>query len=247
MSDSLAFVLAVSLGEILPAGISLYAGYWAFSIRKALAGRIYRNHALWLGAFCVPFAVSSFITYTNSPIISELLDVYFAALILTVFAWVDSTIPVARRSDPLLRNILRWDKVRLVVWPVLFGLAAVILYLGATVNFTTNPPLLFFQLLLAFILGPFVIGAPAMLIGARRSGDLILRGSLKWFGILLLMLLLSIVISTVIEQGIFGVSNYDLYYSYPALPGAVFIILAAYSLYKSARSLAPTNKLALSD
>jgi hypothetical protein len=237
----------VSLGEILPAGITLYAGYWAFSIRKALASRIYRNHALWLGVFCFPFALSSFITYTNSQVISELLNFYFAALILSVFAWVDSTIPIARRSDPLLRNILHWDKVRLVVWPFLFGLAAVILYLGATINFTTNPPLLFFQLLVAFIAGPFVIGAPAMLIAARRSGDSVLRGSLKWFGVFLLMLLLNIIITTVVQQGVLGVSTYDLYYSYQALPGAALIILAAYSLYKSARSLAPTNRLSFSD
>jgi hypothetical protein len=247
MSDSLGFAVAVFSSEILPAGIALYAGYWALTIRKALVGRIYRNQALWLGAFCIPFAVAGFITYTNSQTISEAIGVFFLVLVLTVFAWVDSTIPVARRSDPLLRNIIHWEKVRIVIWAALLGLAATLLYYSFAVNFTVNSPMVLNALLLAYITLPFAIGGPAILIGARRSRDAVLRGSLRWFGMFLLILLLSILVNTIVLQGIFGVGSYDLYYSYPALPAAVVVNLAAFSLYKSARSLAPTNKLSLSD
>src|SRR6267143_6245272 len=104
MSDSLGLALALSFGGIIPAGVSIYAAYWAFTIRKALVVRIYRNQALWLGVFCVLSAVMTFAhPYNTSQTLEELLVIFYTVVFTTTFAWVDSTIPVARRSDPLLR------------------------------------------------------------------------------------------------------------------------------------------------
>ncbi len=218
-------------GGIIPAAVSLYAAYWAFAIRKALVSRIYRNQALWLGAFCLVFAVTNFVhPYTNTQTISELLGTFYVVFFVAIFAWVDSTILVARRSDPLLRSILHWEKLRFVLWAWLLELGVTLVYSGFVTNFLTNPSSLIYVLGPAYFLVPLVVEAPAVLVGSRRSRDPVLRGSLRWFGIFLLV-------------GILGAGTYDVYFSYPALPGAVFFILAAYALYKSARSLAPTSRL----
>ncbi len=90
---------------------------------------------------------------------------------------------------------------------------------------------------------PFIIGAPTLLIGARRSRDPILRGSLKWIGLCFLCVLAGSIVSGVVQS--FGVSLYDLFYSIDALPVDVMIILAAYCLYMSTRFLVPLNRLSV--
>lgn len=89
---------------------------------------------------------------------------------------------------------------------------------------------------------PFIAGSPALLIGARRSRDLVLRGSLKWLG-LALLLLIAVLVEDSIVLSIPGISVFESNYSYPALPGAAMLILISYALYRSARSLAPINRL----
>ena len=157
-----------------------------------------------------------------------------------VFAFIDSIVPVARRSDPLLRGILHWGKLRYVLWGDL-GLAAIYLVLAAVYPSSENSGLggaIGFPLFLL----PFIAGGPVVLIAARRSKDPILRGSLKWFGLVLLAFLFNASISFT-ELVILNISQYDAGFSYPALafvPGAV---LGAYAVYRSARSLAPINRL----
>jgi hypothetical protein len=55
---------------------------------------------------------------------------------------------------------------------------------------------------------PFFVGAPALLIGARRSRDLLLRGSLKLFGVFLLLFFVNTVLS-IVGSVVFGVSAYS--------------------------------------
>jgi hypothetical protein len=234
MSDSLGFALAILFAEIVPAAIGIYAAYWAFAIRRALAGRIYRNHALWLGVVCILGALSDFLTYSNNAIILVIITVFYIVFFAVIFAFVDSTVRVARRSDPLLRSILHWETLRIVVWCVI-GVFAVV-----SVYSIVNPS---FVVVASFLISiPFIAGAPALLIGARRSRDPVLRESLKWLGVTVLFGIgLSVV--SVIEGGVLGISTFDAAYSYPALPGGAFLIMIGYSLYRCARSLAPTNRL----
>ncbi len=44
-----------------------------------------------------------------------------------------------------------------------------------------------------------------------------------------------------------GISQFDQFYSYYAIPGGIIGILSAYAIYKSARSLAPMNRTQIID
>lgn len=83
----------------------------------------------------------------------------------------------------------------------------------------------------------FLFGAPPMLIGARRSRDPNLRGGLKWFGLALLSFI-GILLVAVVESAL-DFSTYDT----SAIPYGAVLILIGYALYRSARSLAPINRL----
>jgi hypothetical protein len=245
MSDSLGFALAVSIAEILPAAIGLYAAYWAFSIRRSLVGHIYRSHALWLGAVCVLFAATNFLTYSTNVAVSDALNVYYAILIAALFAFIDSTVLVARRSDPLLRRILGWDRLRIAIWidivalVVIFNLPVIDPSFVASIN-----PVVGAILITALFTLPFIAGAPALLIGARRSMDPVLRGSLKWLGVaFLLLVVVGSAVGALVTSLLPGLSQFDQYYSYPAIPGGIFTLISAYAFYRSSRSLAPINRL----
>jgi hypothetical protein len=241
MSDSLVFLLVVVLAEVVPAAIFLYASYWAFSIRRALVSRIYRNQALWLGVVGVIVAIEMFLTYSTNPVVNALIAVYYSALYLVVFGFVDSIIPVARRSDPLLRSIIGWEKLRIPLWIDAFALAIVgfgdFVFYSTFLNVFILPPV---------ALSVFGVSGIAIVTGARRSGDPLLRASLKWIGVVLVLSVL-VFVAYAIVSAIPGISTYEIFYSYPALlVGAVYIMIA-YALYKSARSLAPVTRLRLAD
>ncbi len=243
MSDSLGFAVAIVFAEVIPGLIAVYGAFWAFSIRGALASRFYRNQALLLGAMCLVYGSTNFLTYSNSATIETAFDIYYGFLFVGLFAFIDSTIRVARRSDPLLRSILRWEKLRIALWcgigviaitnvfPV-FGLS----YANAVAG--TLPGGLVWSIIISFI---FVVGGAGVLIGARRSRDPVLRRSLKWLGVAIVLLFPTI--SATIVLGALGVSTFDQFYSFAALPGGAIAILLAYALYRSARSLAPITRL----
>jgi len=241
MSDSLGFALAIVFDEILPAAIMLYAAYWAFAFRRALVGHIYRNHALWLGALCILFTLMPVSNIQSSNgIIATVAGVYPVASILIGFAFIDSTMPIARRSDPLLRSTFHWERVRIAVWGEICALAIYVVFSEVNPSFASSP--------IAAILGiplfsfPFILGAPAILIGARRSKDSVLRASLKWFGVALVMFLATMLVFA-IETLVLGISSSNMSYSYPALGFVPTTVLAGFALYRSARSLAPMNHL----
>jgi len=244
MSDSLGIILAVVVSEVLPAGIAGYAAYWALSVRRALAGRMYRNHALLLGIVGILVAMVGFLTYSTNQIINDLLTVFYSAVFPFLFAFVDSTIPVARRSDPLLRSILHWNRLRFVLWGEAFALAIVTFIPAASPEFVGNSSAaslgnLVWPLLATTLFG---ISGAALVIGARRSRDQILKGSLKWMGLCLLVFVLGFVGDTIVTS-LPGVTTFDFYYSYYAVPTGLLSIVGTYFLYRSSRSLAPINPL----
>jgi hypothetical protein len=244
MSDSLGFALAVVFAEVVPAAIDIYAAYWALSVRRALAGRIYRNHALWLGAVGILVSLTNVLTFSNNTIIDYALLIYYDVIFVALFAFFDSTVRIARRSDPLLRSILSWEKLRVALWVDVGGMAGInsVPILSPSFANSTAGNIVgnFVWTALAVVL--FGFSAAALVIGARRSMDPVLRRSLRWLGVVLSLVVVSFLVSA-IESGIFGVTSYDSYYSYPALPGGALYILAGYALYRSARSLAPINRL----
>jgi len=233
MSDSLGPVLAI-LSDIAVVAAIIYAAYWAFAIRHALVDHIYRNRALWLGVLTILFVIVVIApTPTGNDVVSDVLNnAPTVALTVGFLGFVDSTVPIARRSDPLLRNILNWKKSRVLAWVVL--ILVDILSVHAEIESSNTSS--------SNVLGLFVvavIGAPVMLIAARRSKDLNLRKSLKWFALALLFFL-GILLVAVLESKLNLSTS-----SYGEIPYAAVLILVAYALYRSARSLAPINRLAL--
>jgi len=245
MSDSLGIIAAVIVAQIVPGAISLYAAYWAFSVRKALGGRMYRRHAFLLGVVCVIVSMLGFLTYSPNKVIDLLLALFYSGVFIFLFAFIDSTVPLARRSDPLLRSVLRWDRLRVALWTDTGALAVVntisqTLYSGSTpgqVGVLLNA--------LWFVLAAILFGASgvALVIGARRSRDPLFRRSLKWLGLVLIVVLLTFVNDTVISFLLPNLSTFDFYYSYYALPSGLLSIVYTYFLYRSARSLAPISSL----
>ena len=215
----------------------VYAAYWAFNVRRALVGHIYRSQALWLGvlSLIVLSAIYSPSLVTNDVAVVVLDNLPVLVLALVLFAFVDSTVPVARRSDPLLRDTLRWGKVRVIAWSVL----VLVEILGAYeqfINSNTGSNDVLGLLLLV------VIGAPPMLVGARRSMDPNLRGCLKWFGVGLLSIVgLLLVTFAEVAVNISPTSIGPL--DYGQIPYNLVVLLFGYCLYRSARSLAPINRL----
>ena len=246
MANDVALAVAIVLAEILPAGIALYGTYWSFNIRRALVVRIYRNHALWLGIVGILVAMASFLTYTNNPVINTSFSIFYGFLFGALFAFIDSTVRIGRRSDPLFRSVLHWEKLRVPLWidigalEILFILGAVPSLAPYTNTFAGN------ILWTALATIPLIVGGSAVLICGRRSGDLVLKQSLKWVGAALLFAVVLLVFQTIVS-GIPGVDQFDLYYSYLALPGGLISILISYSTYRSARSLAPVNRLRLAN
>ena len=139
MSDSLGFALAVILTAIPRRGHRYVRGVLGL-LHKACARRprlpqsrpLARRglHHLLRGM------VVASLTSTNV-IIALAINLFTFVLLAFVFAFIDSTIPVVRRSDPLLRGLLHWKQVRIVLWTDL-GLAAVYLAISALNPASTN-------------------------------------------------------------------------------------------------------------
>jgi len=248
MSDSGGIIAAVIVAQIVPAAVCLYGAYWAFSIRKALAGKKYRRHAFLLGVLSVLVGMVGFITYSTNQLVSDLFAVYYSVLFIFTFAFIDSAVPLARRSDPLLRSVLGWDKLRVALW---VDTAALVAVLVIPVSLTGNQPLVpnASQLVNAFsnILWPifaitlFAASGAALVIGARRSRDPFFQGSLKWLGLCLIAWMAVFAVDSLLFIAFPSVSTFDFYYSYYALPYGILTIIAAYFLYRCARSLAPIS------
>jgi hypothetical protein len=236
LSDNLAFLLAIVLGEILPATIMLYAAYWAFEIRKALASPIRRNMALWQGSATLIAAATIFVTYSNSFVLLLLEAAFYDVAFVVIFAFLDSLLKVTRRSDPLLRDIIHWQQTRYIGWAAV-ALTAAFNPLYAFFPQSNAVPILV-DIFNAVI---FVVGGAGVLVGAPRIKDPVLKGNLKWIGLGLLCVIA--VISTDIVESAAGLSNYTVYYSYPALILGLFFGLTGYCFYRAARHLAPISRL----
>jgi len=217
------------------AAIFAYAAYWAFDIRRALVSRIYRSQVLWLGVVSLVLLAAFIPTPTTNSVGTIILsNIPVIALALVLFAFVDSTVPVARRSDPLLRNILQWSRVRYIAWGALI-LVEILGAYGEIASNNTGSTVVLGLLLLA------VIGAPPMLIGARRSSSPNLRGTLKWFGLGLLATL-GLPLVTIAEV-LAGVPSTVGPLSYAQIPYNGVAMLFGYAVYRSVRSLAPINRV----
>ena len=249
--------VVVSLGSIAVAlGIS-YSVYWAFSIRSALARSLYRHQALGIGLvgifgeFSILVAALLFV-YDLGSILKGVVTPLFLASGLTVvgfelalFYWIDSSILAARRSDPLLRDTFGWRRLRFLTWILLIVLGIASVALPQSVfqgDFSSTGVLLGYLPVFVVVLS----GAVVLPIAARRSGDATLRKHLAWFALFVAGIFLSNTPNAV--QGLSSGQG-DLLAPSALSLGLQYLIGlgASYFIYRSVRSLAPLNKLSLSD
>jgi hypothetical protein len=229
------------------AGIFLYSAYWGLAIRRALIVPLYRRQALWVSIIGIYFALLFLdIAYANpfassNPYIFYSGGLLFFTGFVLIFAWTDGTVRVARRSDPLLRDTLHWTKLRVIIWAGIFlgilafiGILIRLIVAGSPISDIENGG--FIVAILAILLS----GSPALFVSARRSRDTTLRRHLRWFELFASILIASSVIGY--AYTVFGTHS-----GAPAIisagVGYTTFIVAAYSLYKSARSLAPIGRL----
>ena len=199
-----------------------YPVFWALSIRRALAVKLYRNQALGLALMCVAFMLGSF----------DPTGATYSLFLFIVFYWIDLSFRAARRSDPLLRDSIHWSSLRIVLWPVNFLQIPVAIYI-ALAAFGYLPPAGGVVSSVQAI--PFFAtagsGVALAIVVGRRSADGTLRAQLIWFG---LFVFVQFAIITVAAVNSFN--------------GAVYFVgfeFAAFALYKSARSLVPLNMISI--
>ncbi|MDA4118434.1 MAG: hypothetical protein OK455_08845 [Thaumarchaeota archaeon] len=249
--SSLIFRLALTLISTL---FFVSSAYWALIIRRALATPLYRRQALSVGVVGTYFAVLWVSSPFTNPLlgspgpVSVLAAGAFFVGIMMIFAWIDGSMRVARRADPLLRDTLRWSKLRIVLW-VAIGLDVVAFAANdARYALTGIPPAASDNFgFLASFLAILVLGAPALFLSALRSKDRTLRKNLGWFG------LFAATVLGFAEVGYLGfvLGTFATSLSGTPSPGLIVIlatisllpVVGGYALYKSARSLAPMNRI----
>jgi hypothetical protein len=251
MSSDAALIVAVVLAEDVVAALVFgVAAYWAFSIRRVVNNKYLRSQCVWLGTVSVGLIPVLPTPYSSNLSVTLYTDILFLSLLpLLILAWIDSTVRIDRRSDPLLRDALGWSRLRIGVWimTVLFVVLPYIFLRGEIAG--TVPAVLQTFASIAPYLPALIAGAPALLISARRSKNSVRRENVKWLGLFALFVLLSIfavvfasIGVTAIPPGFFYFLAFKGIYILAYVAFEFLVIVAAYCLYRCAKSLAPLNR-----
>lgn len=222
--------------------IFAYSAYWSFEVRSALFNRLYRDRALWAATAASFFALLVLsniliggLDPTNFYLSIALFSIGYAGAALT-FAWIDTTVRVAIRADPLRRNTLHWAGLRKFIWVTLalgifFGIFGVLLH-GTNYFSPAGAGG-------AYLYGPYASNAvftiPGLVLCRRRTGDGILKNHLKWLLIFVIVLFFA---TSLLNNPTKSV---------PQNLGAVLLLVDAYAIYKAARSLTTVSRLPVSD
>ena len=212
--------------------ILLYPAYWALKIRRALATRLYRNQALGLALVSVGMALLNFeADALGNPYTSPVTALFLLFAFAMIFFWTDQSVESARRSDPLVRDTLRWSKVRRALWAFnlfcigYFLVNAAAVGVPAASQSAVFSPVVSFVLLLSFVLVAVLSAGVMLPVSSRRSGDFTLKRHLKWFGVGVLFLVIPLFVN--------------------GYPGDLGIVGLSFCTYRSAKHLAPLNRLDL--
>jgi hypothetical protein len=216
-----------------------YTAFWAVRVRGALAVPAYRKQAMGivlivsvLDMTLIGVTVSAYVVYGNAQgAIGNGAFGLFFVLLLTIFYWVDSSVTAARRSDPLSRDILRWSRLRILLWIAIIPASAIVIpvnILTAGVASTGSPPSWTAPFLILGIFGPPISGAVMLPLAARRAGDPAFRLHLRWFGLFALAFLVGDLLTNLQPDPVVA-----LFSSYVAS------LVEAYCLYRSVLSLTP--------
>ena len=220
-------IVSFALG-IIQFGIFAYTVYLAFSIRRSLSVRQYRNQALGVGLVALAWIL---LFFDFSALLSAHDYAYFTVvaglIVMMLFFWVDTSVLAARRSDPLLRDTLHWRRLRVIIWVlvILATVAAASLASYYQMDTGAEPQFMYnlgYGLGVGFLPATIVViaGIVVLPISAHRARDKFLRRSFEWFGAFVVVL--PFVGATTIPIETFA-----------------GLTIAGYCLYRSARSLVP--------
>ncbi|MDA4127284.1 MAG: hypothetical protein OK452_08825 [Thaumarchaeota archaeon] len=238
---------------ILTLPIYPYAAYWTLSIRHALAVPLYKRQALGIGFVILALwgTLGAFVVLPSgqpSPLVAFESFLAFYLLFIVLFYWIDASVLTSRRSDPLLRDTLYWSRIRIPLWVVIITTTLIPFTLLGYIGITSDTTI-FNQLGAGTFGGPaisfalnVIINFPVVIpilgivylpiIAIRSKWDRSLRRHFEWFALAPLALLW-------IFFGPFSGTN--------SLAGdasnGLVLAIAGYALYRSARSLAPINRL----
>ena len=239
---------------ILATPVTLYAAYWAFSIRRALRVHLYRRQAFGVGFLVLAIwgVLAVFIALglnVSTPVATLEQFSAFYFLFFVLFYWIDSSVLASRRSDPLLRDTLQWSKVRIFLWASIIITTLIPFVILIDVLATSNSAL-FDQMNNGTIGGPVisnlldgvVLNFPVVIpivgliylpvISSRSKWDRNLRTHFIWFVPASLGLLLIF----------FGIPVPE---SVGVILNPFVLIGMYYSLYRSAKALVPLNRVSL--
>jgi len=241
--------IAAILGALAVILVSVYAAYWAFEIRRALASRLYRSQALGIGLVAlIPSVVQIGLTGTYLNVLpGEFQYALPVMAALIIYYWTDTSVRAGRRSDPLSRDTLHWSRLRyillvLIIITLIYGSLNVSYdVLKGITGFTVATPLApsgyFFIFIIAPIIIPLITGAVILPVAGLRSKDPVLRKHLQWFGFFAVSLLtITIGLSILLYNPLQSLLIQDL--------GCV---IGGMCLYKSSKSLAPINRLSMDE
>ena len=223
-----------------------YAAYWALTIRHALVGALYRNQAFGTGLIAAIMTLTIFVVAADVTGVQSIITPFVLVLVLVIFYFIDSSILAARRSDPLLRETLRWTRSRYLLWVLVFFLVAASAAATELFSDTLQNNSFGFAILTG---APFFavlgLGLVALPISATRSRDGTLRTHFGWFGLFVAFLLAFVITVAPAPSLNFTTGNFTFFNIADFQVAFVCMIVAGYCLYRSARSLAPLNRISL--
>jgi hypothetical protein len=264
MSSSDVTLSILNVISLLMLLIFAYPAYWAFSIKRSLPVRIYKNQALGIGLASISLGVLSasapipiYFFPNNISIVDGVFYPLQLAGFLMLLYWVDSTILANRRSDPLLRDTLKWNKIRFLFWALAIYASITILaylmyseitqdslYLNqlfSNIGSGTGSQNPILGISVALLYGPLffiicLLYIPAMAIRSRRNLSVIRY--LKWASV-------AIVVFFVIAVFFEPPGPIPFTYS-DDIVLLVMYPLVSFLLYKSVRSLIPVSRISRS-
>jgi hypothetical protein len=237
----------------------VYAAYRALVIRRVIAVRLYRRQSLWVGIsgfywafFTLGLGLAAALYSQNPAFVSShsiiaysVFVALYGALIVS-FLWIDSTIRVARRSDPLLRDALLWSKLRVFLWAVIFaGMALGLIFAPPSIVSSSggNPVTEIISFYNANVIAFWIVGfasLAALIVSGLRSKDVSLRRQILALGVYVIALIFQGVPSVIVGDLHLGESG-----ALVAILAVVAYLINSLALVRTARSLAPLNKLSL--
>lgn len=189
-------VLEVGL-VIIAIAIQALGAARGFLIGRASVG-IYRSRANWSVALLVFVIISNLGNYAtfSSDIVGQFLSFLpFASLLVVILAFLNNTLAVARDSDFFHRDALHWKQLGKAFY--------IVLAVSLAISFVTNVlnPALFqsgptdstpfilnfldFYQEVAVVIAVFGLALVAVILGASRTPDRVLRGHIRLLGLAL--------------------------------------------------------------